>query len=108
MFIFFVTNIFTGQKAIKPFFARQFFFEFFKTTHIFIKVKFFCLHLKHLKLFLPKFLTKLSGEVHKNLKLSIKLNLLQMVKLVHFSNPFGMTFILRLNLPSSYIIRWES
>ena len=31
-----------------------------------------------------------------------------MLKLVHFSNPFGMTFILKLDLPNSCIVRWES
>ena len=46
------------------------------------------------------FLTKLSIEEIKNLKLSIKLNLLLIPKLTYFYNPFGMTFILRLNLPN--------
>ena len=31
-----------------------------------------------------------------------------MVKLTHFSNPFGITLILRLNMLSSCTIRWES
>ena len=31
-----------------------------------------------------------------------------MLKLMHFSNPFGITFILKLNLTSSWIIKWKS
>ena len=58
--------------------------------------------------FLLKFLIKISNEELRNQKLLIKLNLLLMLKLIYFSNPFRMTFILRLNLPSSWIIRWES
>ena len=45
---------------------------------------------------LLKFLTKLSDEELKNWKLAIKLNLLLMVKHINFSNPFSITFILRL------------
>ena len=63
--------------------------------------------LKYLKLFLLKFLTELSNEEHKNLKLSIKLNLL-LLNLIYFSNPFDKTFILQLDFSISYIIRWES
>ena len=63
--------------------------------------------LKYLKLFLLKFLTELSNEEHKNLKISIKLNLL-LLNLIYFSNPFDKTFILQLNFSSSYVIRWES
>ena len=37
----------------------------------------------------------------------MKLNLLLIVKLIYFSDPFAITFILKLNLPSSCIIRWE-
>ena len=55
-----------------------------------------------------KFLTNLSDEEHSNWKLSIKLNLLLMIKLKYFSNPLGITYLLRLNLPSSCMIRWES
>ena len=55
-----------------------------------------------------KFLTKLSNEELRNWKLSIKCNSLLIVKLIYFSNPFGKRFILRLNLPSSCRIRWES
>ena len=55
-----------------------------------------------------KFLTKLSNEKLRNWKLSIKLNLLLIAKLIYFSNSFGITFTLTLNLPSFCIIRWES
>ena len=47
-------------------------------------------------LFLLKFLTKLSDQELRNWKLAIKLNLLLMVKHINFSNPFSITFILRL------------
>ena len=63
---------------------------------------------QYLKSSLDKFLTKLSNEDLRNWKLSIKLNLLLILRLIYFYNPFGMTFILRLNLPSSCIIRCES
>ena len=49
----------------------------------------------------------LNGEL-KNWKLSIKANLLLMLKLIYFYNPFVMTFILKLNFSSSCIGRWES
>ena len=39
---------------------------------------------------------------------SIKRNLLLMVELIYFSNPFRVIFILKLNLPSSCIIRLVS
>ena len=45
---------------------------------------------------LLKFLTKLSDQELRNWKLAIKLNLLSMVKHINFSNPFSITFILRL------------
>ena len=45
--------------------------------------------------FLSKFLAKLSNEELWNWKLSIKLSLLLTQNLIYFSNPFGMTFILR-------------
>ena len=45
---------------------------------------------------LIKFLTKLSDQELRNWKLAIKLNLLLMVKHINFSNPFSITFILRL------------
>ena len=45
---------------------------------------------------LLKVLTKLSDEELRNWKLAIKLNLLLMVKHINFSNPFSITFILRL------------
>ena len=90
----------------------------FKISHILIRIKCFCLTrpkmlllnfwLKYLKSYLVKFLTKLSYEELRNRKLSIKLNLLLMPKLIYFSNPFGLTFILRLNLFSSCMIRCES
>ena len=57
-----------------------------------------------LEIIFAKFLTKLCNEELRNLKLSIKLNLLLILKLVYFSNPFG----IKLNFPTSYIIRWES
>ena len=41
-------------------------------------------------------------------KLSIKITLLLMLKPMFFSNRFDMIFILKLNLPSSCIIRFES
>ena len=41
-------------------------------------------------------------------KLSIKITLLLMLKPMYFSNRFDMIFILKLNLPSSCIIRFES
>ena len=46
----------------------------------------------------------------KNLEIEScqKSNLLMITKLIYFSNPFGKTLILRLNLPSSCIIRSES
>ena len=56
---------------------------------------------------MTKFVTKLSNEKLRNWKLPIKLSLL-IVKPMYFSNLFGLTFILRLNLPRSCIIRWES
>ena len=46
----------------------------------------------------------------KNLKIGSyqkKINLLLMLKLMYFSNPFGMTFTLKLYLPVSCIIRCE-
>ena len=61
-----------------------------------------------LKSILPKFLTRLSNEELRNWKLTIKRNLLLILNLIYFSNPFFMTFILRLNLPSSWMIRCES
>ena len=63
----------------------------------------FNLFLKHLKL--SDFLTKLSYEELRNRKLSIKPDLILMVKLIKCSNPFSKTIILRLNLPSSCITR---
>ena len=60
-----------------------------------------------MKSYLPKFLTKISNEELGNWKLSIKLNSLLILKLIYIFNPFGMTFILRLNLPSSCIVRCE-
>ena len=60
-----------------------------------------------MKSYLPKFLTKIINEELGNWKLSIKLNLLLILKLIYIFNPFGMTFILRLNLPSSCIVRCE-
>ena len=59
-----------------------------------------------LKSILPKFLTRLSNEELRNWKLTIKRNLLLILNLIYFSNPFVMTFILRLNLPR--MIRCES
>ena len=47
-------------------------------------------------------------EELRSWKLSVKIKLLLIVELKYVSNPLGMTFILRLNLPSCYIIRWES
>ena len=41
-------------------------------------------------------------------KLSIKITLLLILKPMYFSNRFDMIFILKLNLPSSCIIRFES
>ena len=61
--------------------------------------------IKDLKSSLAKFLPKLSNEEYRNWKLPIKPNLLLILKFIYFSNPFGMTFILRLNLPSSCIIK---
>ena len=43
----------------------------------------------------------------ESLKLSITTNLWLMLKLIYFSNPFGLMFILKLNVPSSWIVRWE-
>ena len=57
---------------------------------------------------LPKFLTTLSNEELRNWKLSIKLNLLLMVKIMYFSIPFGITFTLKLpflKLSNSCVIR---
>ena len=54
---------------------------------------------------LPKFLTTLSNEELRNWKLSIKLNLLLMVKIMYFSIPFGITFTLKLSLSNSCVIR---
>ena len=54
---------------------------------------------------MPKSITNLSNKKFRNQKLSIKLNLLLILKL---SNPLGITFILRSNWPRSYIIRPES
>ena len=48
-----------------------------------------------LKIIFSKILTKLSNEEFKIWKLLIKIKLLLMLKLISFSNPFGMTFILR-------------
>ena len=62
---------------------------------------------KYLKSSLLNFLTKLSNKESRNCKLSIKFNLLLVVKLMHFSNPFGIIFVLTLNLPSSCLRRWE-
>ena len=45
--------------------------------------------------------TKLSNEELKNWKLSVKINLLLMSKAIYFSNPFGMTFILKLIFSNS-------
>ena len=63
--------------------------------------------IKFLKSFLPKFLTKLFNEEIKKWKLAAKINSLFMLQLVYFSNPFGMTFISKLNLASSSITRCE-
>ena len=41
-------------------------------------------------------------------ELPTKLILLLMLRLIYFSNPFGMTFISKLNLPSDCIIIGES
>ena len=62
---------------------------------------------KYLKSSLLNFLTKLSNKESRNWKLSIKFNSLLLVKLMHFSNPFDITFVLRLNLTSSCLIRRE-
>ena len=47
-------------------------------------------------------ITNLSNKKFRNRTLSIKCNFLLILKL---SNPLGVTFLLRLNLPSSYIIK---
>ena len=118
MFIFLATNFFTCSQTIKHFFARKFFFKIFKIAHIFKRINRFCLTrsntllpnfwLKYLKSSLPKFLTKLSNEILRNWKLSIKLSLFLTLKLIYFSNPFSMIIILRLNFLNSCIIRCES
>ena len=64
--------------------------------------------LKYLKSSLFKFLTKQSTEELRHWMLSIKLKLLLIVRIIYFSDQSGITFILRLNLPSSCIMRWES
>ena len=56
--------------------------------------------LKNLKSFL-------NYEKDKNWKLSININLSLRLKLIYFSIWFGMTFILKLNLSSSCIIKCE-
>ena len=93
MFTFFITIFFTGQRTITLFFAWKSFFKLFKITHIFIRIKSFLTEsnmlqsnswLKYLKSFLYKFLTKLSNEELKNWKLSIKINLLLMLKLMMY------------------------
>ena len=50
--------------------------------------------LKNLKLSLtnPNFVTKVSREEPKNWKLSIKINLLLIIKLLQFLSPFSMAF----------------
>ena len=53
-------------------------------------------------------MTKLSNEQLKTWKISIKANLLSRLKLMYFSNPFGVTFILDLNFPSFCLIRCAS
>ena len=50
----------------------------------------------------------LINEELKNSKLSIKIHLILILKLTYFSNAFNVTFTLKLNLPSSCIIRCES
>ena len=57
---------------------------------------------------LLKFLTKLFNKEVRKWKPLVKINLLLTVKPIYFSNPFGITFILRLNLLNSWIIRRES
>ena len=56
----------------------------------------------------PKFLTKPSNIELKNWKLLIKIDLLLMLKLINVSNSFGMKFILKSTLSSSYMIKSES
>ena len=94
----------------------QFLFKLFKITHIFIRMESF------FKLDLIRYYQILDSNTQNNLYLNfyliylmknleirgyqIKVNLLLVLKLIYFSNPFGMAFILRLNLPSSCIIRF--
>ena len=94
----------------------QFLFKLFKITHIFIRMESF------FKLDLIRYYQILDSNTQNHLYLNfyliylmknleirgyqIKVNLLLVLKLIYFSNPFGMAFILRLNLPSSCIIRF--
>ena len=94
----------------------QFLFTLFKITHIFIRMESF------FKLDLIRYYQILDSNTQNHLYLNfyliylmknleirgyqIKVNLLLVLKLIYFSNPFGMAFILRLNLPSSCIIRF--
>ena len=94
----------------------QFLFKLFKITHIFIRMESF------FKLDLIRYYQILGSNTQNHLYLNfyliylmknleirgyqIKVNLLLVLKLIYFSNPFGMAFILRLNLPSSCIIRF--
>ena len=64
--------------------------------------------LKYLNTSLHESLTKLSNEELQIWKHSVSINLLLMSKLVYLSNPFGVAYILKLNLRSSCIIRCES
>ena len=94
----------------------QFLFTLFKITHIFIRMESF------FKLDLIRYYQILDSNTQNHLYLNfyliylmknleirgyqIKVNLLLVLKLIYFSNPFGMAFILRLNLSSSCIIRF--
>ena len=94
----------------------QFLFKLFKITHIFIRMESF------FKLDLIRYYQILDSNTQNHLYLNfyliylmknleirgyqIKVNLLLVLKLIYFSNPFGMAFILRLNLSSSCIIRF--
>ena len=66
------------------------------------------LWLKCFKLFSPKFLTEMANKELKNWKLSINTILLLKLKRIYFCNPFGMTFILKSNIPGSCITRCVS
>ena len=116
MFIFSVINFSLSYWTTNFSFLGNSLLKLFKITHILIRINTSCLTrsnrllsnswLKYSKSSLFNFLTKLSNEELRNWKLLKKLNLL-IVKLIYFYNLFCITFILRLNLPNSSIIRLE-